>query len=348
MKIGGHVANLDILRSVAVLAVFAAHSFQVMAGAKFGEHYAFGIDTYSLGRVGVLVFFVHTSLVLMQSLERMEARISGWPLVGAFYIRRAFRIYPLSICLVVLSIGLRIPPNALGISYQWRGMRWALANLFLVQNIADVNNISSPLWSLPYEVQMYLLLPLLYVVLRARRRMLLFAGIYVIGAFLSLLHPLFRYFPCFLGGILAYLLLGRVRPRFAGWLWYPAVTGVVIFYVCSPYSDGSWLKDVLICLLVGTLIPQFQNNRGPLTDGAARVAKYSYGIYLCHTPLLWLIYQRLSIPDWQRAIWLFLAVGTVSVACYHAIEEPLINAGTRVAGRVARRRAPLMPAETKA
>jgi peptidoglycan/LPS O-acetylase OafA/YrhL len=86
-----------------------------------------------------------------------------------------------------------------------------------------------------------------------------------------------------------------------------------------------------------------------MTEAAARVAKYSYGIYLCHTPLLWLIYQRLSMPDWQRGIWLFIAVGAVAAACYHAIEEPLIEAGTRVAGKVAMgRHATLIPTETKA
>lgn len=63
-------SNLDILRSVAVLAVFLCHLLQVMAGCKFGERLAFGIETYSLGQIGVVIFFVHTSLVLMQSMER--------------------------------------------------------------------------------------------------------------------------------------------------------------------------------------------------------------------------------------------------------------------------------------
>jgi hypothetical protein len=66
-----------------------------------------------------------TSLVLMQSLERTSANLFGWSLIWYFYIRRAFRIYPLSVCLILLSIALSIPPDALGVCYSWQGMRWA-------------------------------------------------------------------------------------------------------------------------------------------------------------------------------------------------------------------------------
>jgi peptidoglycan/LPS O-acetylase OafA/YrhL len=80
------------VRSVAVLAVLVTHVLQVTAGCKFDGHLAYGIETYSLGTAGVLLFFVHTALVLMQSLERTGTTRSGWPLIRFFYIRRAFRI----------------------------------------------------------------------------------------------------------------------------------------------------------------------------------------------------------------------------------------------------------------
>src|ERR1019366_1254898 len=129
----GQDSNLDILRSIAVLAVFVTHALQVIAGVKFGEHLAYGVETYSLGRIGVLIFFVHTSLVLMQSLERTTTNLLSWSLIRYFYIRRAFRIYPLSVCLILLSMAFSIPPNALGVPYRWRGARWALANILLIQ-----------------------------------------------------------------------------------------------------------------------------------------------------------------------------------------------------------------------
>src|ERR1019366_3535011 len=156
MAKAGHAPNLDILRSVAVLAGFATHTLQVIAGCKFGEHFAYGVDTYALGRIGVLLFFVHTSLVLMQSLERTGTELAAWPLIRHFYIKRAFRIYPLSICLISVCIAFSIPPNALGVAYEWHGARWVAASILLIQNITRDSQVSGPMYSLPYEVQMYL------------------------------------------------------------------------------------------------------------------------------------------------------------------------------------------------
>lgn len=325
--------NLDILRSVAVLAVFLSHTLQVIAGRKLGEHFAYGVETVSLGHAGVLLFFVHTSLVLMQSLERTGAKLLGWPLIRNFYIRRAFRIYPLSVCLVLLSIGCSIPPNALNVSYRWFGPAWMSSNLLLIQNLTTFRPVSSPLWSLPYEVQMYLVLPVISLVLRSPKGSSGLPLIYVTGSLLSLFYPLFRYCPCFLAGVMAYKLLGMLRPCFPAWLWCPAITAAVVLYVQAPFSDQSWLKDVLMCMVAGVSIPLFHANSGALAAAASQVAKYSYGIYLCHMPLLWLIYRKWAIPGWQRGIWLVIATAVVSVACYLAIERPLIRMGTRIANR---------------
>lgn len=332
MAKAGQDSNLDILRSVAVLAVFAAHSLQVIAGCKIGEHLAYGVETYALGRIGVLIFFVHTSLVLMQSLERTSVGLSHLSLIKHFYIKRAFRIYPLSACLILLSIAFSIPPNALAVPYKWQGMRWVLANLLLIQNVTGFTPVSSPLWSLPYEVQMYLVLPLLFLLLRAPGAGTRLILMYLMGALLSF-YPLFHYLPCFLAGVVAYKLLGTFRRYFLAWLWCPVVIGAVVLYALAPYSDTSSVKDVLFCLLVGALIPLFQRNGGAIATIASHIAKYSYGIYLVHTPVLWLLYRKLTIPDWQRAIWLAIATGTVSVACYYLIEHPLIQLGARLADR---------------
>ncbi len=333
---GAENSNLDILRSAAVLAVVGTHTLQLVAGLTFGQHFAFGVETYSLGQIGVLIFFVHTSLVLMQSLERTATRLSGWPLIRYFYVRRAFRIYPLSVFLILLSIIFSIPPNALGTSYRWYGAGWALENIFLVQNIAHIGrvNVSSPLWSLPYEVQMYLMLPVLFLLLRVQGSRARLVPIYFTGMILSAMHPVFQYVPCFLAGVIAYVMLRTARPRFAAWLWCPVVIGAIALYVLTPYSEPASWKDVILCLIVGALIPLFQSASGFIAKAASHIAKYSYGIYLCHTPILWLLYRRMAIPDWQRPVWLVIATGGVSIACYYAVERPMIEAGTRFANRV--------------
>jgi peptidoglycan/LPS O-acetylase OafA/YrhL len=156
-------SNLDILRSIAVLSVFVTHLYRF---DPYLYNSGYQVQHVALGRVGVLIFFVHTTLVLMQSLERTGKKLAGWPLTRYFYIRRVFRIYPLSVSLIVISIACSIPSNPLA-PYRSYRLGWALSNLLLIQNITMARNISDPMWSLPYEVQMYLMLPILFLGLQA-------------------------------------------------------------------------------------------------------------------------------------------------------------------------------------
>jgi peptidoglycan/LPS O-acetylase OafA/YrhL len=78
--------NLDLLRASAVLLVFVSH-LPYSVGSSW--------DLDFLGHYGVMMFFIHTSLVLAMSLARIERQNEN--VVTSFYIRRAFRIYPLSI-----------------------------------------------------------------------------------------------------------------------------------------------------------------------------------------------------------------------------------------------------------
>ena len=80
--------NLDVLRAIAVLFVFVGHLFDFW----FGGAAVLGDWLHGMTRMGVILFFVHTSLVLMRSLERLAP---GNPhFMREFYIRRIFRIYP--------------------------------------------------------------------------------------------------------------------------------------------------------------------------------------------------------------------------------------------------------------
>jgi peptidoglycan/LPS O-acetylase OafA/YrhL len=333
--------NLDILRSIAVLSVFCTHWVQVVDGLPLKIWQALGIDLEALGQAGVLLFFVHTCRVLMQSLEDKSAMLSGWPLARHFYTRRAFRVYPLSTCLILLAVACRIPPNALHVMYRWQGMHWLAGNLLLMQNIFAVSLVSTPLWSLPHELQMYLVLPLLFWWLNGRGIARL-ATVYAGGVALSAVFPhlwtgrghlIFHFVPCFLGGVLAYGLASVVQPRAPAWLWSLSVLAVILAYVKAPYSDATWAKDSLLCAVVGLMIPWFRSNRGASSKIAAWIARYSYGIYLAHTPLLWLIYRHSMLRGWRVAALFVVATISVSVAAYYVIEAPLIRLGTRIANR---------------
>jgi len=350
--VSSDVANLDILRAVAVTLVFGNHLTVTLQIRGWG----------SFGHLGVLLFFVHTALVLMMSMARTGLR--GAALYENFLIRRLFRMYPLSVLCVLLVVILKIPITAWAAGYVWQGWRVFVSNLLLTQNLTHSVSVNGVLWSLPYEIQMYALLPIIYLILDKRRKpstaILLWLLSVVIAFSECVLQPfgsddrylLTRYFPCFMSGIVAWSMMRRsTRPRCPSWAWPIALAGLVLLSRTltarinlhpAAAGDHSWhsyfadvASDWICATLTGLLIPFFAQMQNAAVRLIARtVAKYSYGIYLFHVPVLWftLVRFRTQWPGLNLALAL-LSLAVVSVAAYHFIEEPFIEWGKRLANR---------------
>src|SRR5260370_14053273 len=86
--------NLYFLRSCAI---FFLVLFHILLYFQHTSTLRGHLNLMPFGHFGVLIFFVHTSLVVLFSLERQDSRTPGAPLFTPFLIRRIFRIYPLSI-----------------------------------------------------------------------------------------------------------------------------------------------------------------------------------------------------------------------------------------------------------
>jgi len=346
--------NLDLLRTVAVLLVLVDHLFMAAGLAS-----SFPI-VYDIGKLGVLLFFVHTSLVLMLSLERTQSR-EGGHLFRAFYIRRAFRIYPLTVACVLLCTVFRVPQQ-FGSAASARSVFQVATNLLLVQNLAGQSSVISPLWSLPLEIQMYVVLPFLFVfagrhsakALLALGCSLALAGLayerlldmHVIAGLKRL--DILNYAPCFVAGVMAYRLsTNRARrPVLASWLWPAAVGSLVALYggwqvaFPHPLDRIPAYRGWVVCWILGAIIPQFREIRlGWLRKASHYVAKYSYGIYLGQVPALWIGFtfwpHMGGILRWLVSVALLAGI---AVGGYHLIEHPGISVGKRVADRSNRSR----------
>jgi peptidoglycan/LPS O-acetylase OafA/YrhL len=153
-------ANLDLLRALAVLMVLAQHLLRRAELLSVGP-----IPVETIGHFGVLLFFVHTSLVLMYSMHRASDR-DAKELVRSFYIRRFFRIYPLSTVAIVAALVLGVttmgPVHGLAVTAR-PNLVAVSSDLLMVQNLTQAPSIINVLWSLPYEIQMYLVLPFLFL-----------------------------------------------------------------------------------------------------------------------------------------------------------------------------------------
>jgi len=333
--------NLDFLRATAVLLVLIDHTTKTFGHATFLR-----ADIDWLGRFGVLLFFVHTSCVLMMSLGRLRATsLAGPSLYAAFYARRFFRFYPLSAVCVALVTTLAIPCALIqdGVFKLFRPTLFQfMSNLLLVQNLtAGTPDVLSVLWSLPIEVQMYFVLPFIFtsLPLRGRLRWLIVLWLGSIG--LAVLQPhidwrlnLARFFPCFVPGVIAYVGFADWRQEFAG-AWFPVF---LVALTCLFMLVPGWRAGWFFCLGMGIMLPLFRElTNGFLNRATHEIAKYSYGLYLTHVVCLWLAFVRLSfLPLYMRWIVFIGSILVASVAGYHLIEHPMIRVGTRVADNLAK------------
>jgi len=339
----GFSANLDFLRAFAVLLVVMQHICR-----RLQIYQVSWIPTSSLGYFGVLLFFVHTSLVLMYSLERSP--LSGWPLTWTFYLRRIFRIYPLSIAIVLAALALHLDSDINGVSglsrVELTEKLSIMAQLLLVQNLVYVKSIVNVLWSLPFELQMYLFLPFLFLWVKCKRMFWPVLGLWATSLVPALVQPrlgalsrlsILIYIPSFLPGVLAYT-LPRVS-RLHSSLWPLFVVSLAAVFTLRPVLHLGWVLG----LVLGLLIPSFAELTTPwLCFVSNRIATYSYGIYVSHQFSIWIAFGVLQFQSlWLRTTVLVVLLVGLPVLLYHAIEKPMIGVGLwittgRTASEVAR------------
>ena len=291
---------------------------------------------HELGQAGVLLFFVHTSVVLMMSLERQQRSHFRMPYL-VFVLRRAFRLLPLSMLVVAVVCVFRLPVAEFKDSHLVGGIfdtRTVLTNLLLVQNVTLDDSVLTTLWTLPYEIQMYLVLPLLFLIAQRSRGLipLLCAwGVSALAFELLKGNPhsnVIMFAPCFVAGVICYQLLRQRRGKLPFVLFAPALMLAVAGLQLRPGFHGWWA----FCLGIAVLLSQFRElGPGLLRESCRVIARYSYGIYLSHVLCMWLGFVVLAAePSVVRWLAFALSACLAPVLLYHAVEAPMIALGSRL------------------
>jgi peptidoglycan/LPS O-acetylase OafA/YrhL len=351
--VGAHEPNLDFIRALAVLMVVGSH-----LALFFGNLHIGFLQPSLFGKLGVVIFFVHSGIVNMFSIERHVQKHGEYRIFRAFMIRRWFRIYPLSIFVVLVIFFTKLPVSHIDNFVTTIGQHAnaeLVPSLLLVQNFVRFDQILEPLWSLPYEVQIYCLFPMIYLILRrfSSTRVLLFAWA-ILAAVDQLITPrlakhgyigssvvipdLLFYFLLFLAGLCAYKEMQTSRRVLHFWL-LPALLAFMCVTWLLSYDN---IKCIFISFSLGLALPHIQNCEiSALKRICGWVAKYSYGIYLLHDPAIWLGFVRLgNLPIVVRVGTFLLATFGGSVLIYHALEHPLILTGNKAAAAISRKRIP--------
>lgn len=323
------LSNLDFLRAVAVISVVVEHTLLAYGVNRVGSW-----PSNWIGVTGVFVFFVHTALVLMWSLERKPHTVD-------FYIRRIFRIYPLAILITVLTITLHAPVSSVGPGYfSYRppaNLSEALSALLMVPNLWRGYMPVGVMWTLPYEVQMYVALPLVFFFVRQNFSPwpLLFFWIFAVvlcrTLFRGVPHNFFLCIPYFLPGVIAYVGFGRWKAFFPAWSLPFALAAAWAWFMHNP----GWRRANFLCLGIGLLLPLFHQLKARAVVRVSHlIAQYSYGMYLTHPFAIVLgLYCMPHAPLALQLATILASTAVLSIAAYHVIERPLIRLGSRVASR---------------
>jgi len=155
--------ELDVLRFIAFLGVFAVHTADYPTSHLVARHVPpliaeFGMSFIHAGIFGVDLFFVLSSYLVTELLLREKAAL-GSVSVRAFYVRRILRIWPLYYSFVALAALIPVlnPRNEFGLHY-------IVPFFCLMGNWSFVwfgwpASAATPLWSVSVEEQFYLLWP---------------------------------------------------------------------------------------------------------------------------------------------------------------------------------------------
>jgi peptidoglycan/LPS O-acetylase OafA/YrhL len=202
---------------------------------------------------------------------------------------------------------------------------------------------------------MYLVLPFCFFLLRRFNRLYVVLALWLGAALLAVVATqpaLPRMFhgavfpPMFIGGMVAYKLLQEnpEKPRLPlipAWGWPFFVIGLLVLKdrLVGGHNFETQLGagvNAFICLLLGLAIPAFAElHAGWFVRPAQQVAKYSYGIYLLHVPVLIFVLRYLPALPLALKITVFVALtALLSFISFHAIEDPLIRFGKRLTSLV--------------
>ena len=351
--------ELDLLRFGAFLLVFLSHVvpgdvafFAQMhiprQGADFIIAFAAG------GSWGVDLFFALSSFLLTTILLREQGE-SGRVDVGAFYVRRILRIWPLYFVFLLVVVPLvhgYLPADDLS-------GRYLLTFALFVGNWACVlwgypHSIAGPLWSVSIEEQFYLAWP--WILRRWADRLVAVACIMLVIAFATrgwfvlhgAVHPqiwcntLARLDPIACGALLAVHTQRHPPSLPAGVRVVLLAVGCLMLTALGRFGDftgnramATFPVGTLACmaLLVATLgVTLPASNR--FVRAVTYLGRISYGLYVFHLMFI----EAFGVTDahepLSRSIRILgVAVGTVGAAAvsYRFLEQPFLRWKSRFA-----------------
>ncbi len=325
----GRDNNLNLVRMSAALLVVFTHAFGATGhDASEPLKALFGI---SFGTWAVNVFFAISGFLICKSWDRQ-------PSIKRFVVARALRIYPaLWVCIALCVCGLGAAFTTLPRGEYFAHidtLKFVAINAVMIlgerttlPGVFDGQSINSPLWTLPYELRMYVMLLLLgsLGLLRKGPVLLFIVAVAAVGFGWGALHghhadavpQLCRFILCFFSGAAFYVWRDRIvlSHRIAGAMLLLLAASVAVLQV-------EWR------ILLLTLATPYLSLWAAYVPGGAirhynRVGDYSYGMYIYGTPVQMMLVETVS-RHWGVGLNFVITAGltlVVAALSWHILEK---------------------------
>jgi peptidoglycan/LPS O-acetylase OafA/YrhL len=347
--------ELDVLRFFAFFSVFVFHIADYPTAFLVQHHFpprlaVVWLSFVHAGMYGVDLFFLLSAYLITELLLR-EKESMGRLDIGAFYLRRILRIWPLYYLFIAMAFLVpALNPNHLF------SVKYLLAFLFLMGNwsfigYGIVNSVVIPLWSVSVEEQFYLLWPPL--VARLSRCQIIAAAIVMIFLANSarivtvLMHQIlpqawmnsFAHLDSIAAGILiATLWRGRTMKIGYSARALMLLAGAGCLAVVAHFVEldgqllpGGWLiGSPMVPLACTAILLSFFDL--PIHIAVLRyLGKISYGLYVFHFAGIWVVDRMLpgggagAAHAAIRFVAALLTTIAMAMVSYKFVETPFLN-----------------------
>jgi peptidoglycan/LPS O-acetylase OafA/YrhL len=349
-----HQHPLDSLRGILAVIVVSAHAWQIF-GVPAGLEGAGWIATVTglAARVSVLAFFTLSGYVIAASVAANVAAHGSFR-ADQFALARAFRISVPLVAVILMTVVLEAMLRALDATTATApeaarktfrtdplGQLRALYTLCVRGELTGAW-LNGPLWSLTYEIRLYVVSGLLAVVLcgsgwigRAAAGILLYVYLSAIDAFGSAVDLQKVSFAAFLCGAIAYR-FRQAPTRYLLGVAMLALTAAAARLLAVRGSVVEGLdKDPLVlaaqvAAFIAFAIAVVLIGRGPAWRVLQGAGSYSYTLYIGHFPLLLAAY--FACENFARGLLGLAVVVFTAIAAFFLTWMILARAGLWLEG----------------
>lgn len=339
----GRDNNLNLIRFCAATMVLIAHSFTVVTGDATQEPFTSSIQK-SIGSIAVDIFFFISGMLITNSLVRNTDYVQ-------YAISRIMRIFPALLVanlLTILILGATFTSGSM-VQYlgegSWLtyliknsslffGIQYHLSDLF--ESVPYAGVINGSLWTLPYELKMYLSIALIFAVSSLVRfftnEIVLLSLVALIAAisFFYLAADIFlpdEIVPYWKGGRLVFMFfLGALiflcseKVLLSGRIFFVSIFILLVSMASPDFFLITYLIVAPYIILYLSYVP-----KGRVRE-FNRVGDFSYGLYIYAFPIQQtLIFLRPETSISGMIFTAFFVTLGLSVLSWYFVEKPSLS-----------------------